>query len=82
MSKNLPDNLFETPNTPIKEFFEEIDPGARYSDEAIALFAIVKGLQTLNRTLKELNYEDEWGCEYLRVRLDSTDRGTLGADGT
>ena len=54
MSKNLPDNLFETPNTPIKEFFEEIDPGARYSDEAVALFAIAVELQTLNNTLKEL----------------------------
>ncbi len=60
MSKNLPDNLFETPNTPIKEFFEEIDPGARYSDEAVALFALVKEVQTLNEILKEA-LEDETG---------------------
>ena len=63
-------------------WFREQDDDPGVNVELVAALALIVEIQTLNSTLKELTYEDEWGGEYLRVRLDSTDRGTLGADGT
>lgn len=60
------------------EYMEELfKAGAPFQDltyAEIVNLALVKELQTLNKTLKKVTYEDEWGCPFLRVGVDPPDK--------